>query len=180
MRDRAKENAPSNITSSQLNEIFLLREIKVVILADELFDLVRVDVVAVDGLAVLVTGDILHDAVTVIMAIAGASVAGVHLAQDACPLPMKELTALGFTDARVAEVRALERMALGALGALFAEAVEAKRPAYESTWRHFGVSIPAVRVGAVILHEMQTSRRPLRRQVVGEIAGVAVCAFAFL
>lgn len=42
------------------------------------------------------------------------------------------------------------------------------------------MSISAVRVGAAILNKMQAGGGAFRRQFVREIAGIPVCAFAFL
>jgi hypothetical protein len=93
---------------------------------------------------------------------------------------MRELTPLGFTNPSVAEVWAFESVPIGAVGALFTVAVESKGPAYWRTWRHFHVSIPAVRFVAAVLGKVQASGSSLGDQIMGKVASIAVDAFALL
>lgn len=163
--------------SSQMDEVLLLSKVKTVfILPYELIDLVGVHVITINRFAIFVTGYVLHVIIIRIIAVAGRG----GLAQDACPLPVQELTALGFTDAGVAEVRTLESMTLSALCTFLAITVNTKGSTYRGTWRHLDVSIPAARVGAVILDEMQTGWSPFSTHIVREIALVPVHTFAFL
>jgi len=64
-------------------------------------------------------------------------------------------------------------MAIRAAGTLFAVAKLAERPTYWRSWRHFHVSILAVRLHAVVLEEMQASRRSFWAEIMGKIASRA-------
>jgi hypothetical protein len=145
MRDGSRSR-----TTLQVNEVLLLDEVDaIVILSDELFDLVRVHIVAVNRVSIFVTGDIVH--LVLVVGILGATVG---LSEDACPLSMKKLTTLGFTDARVAEVGTLEGVTLGACRTLLTVAIYTKGATYRCTWRNFDMSISAAWVGAAVLHKM--------------------------
>src|SRR4051794_18538150 len=74
-------------------------------LVNELVNRVRVNIVAVDTLPIIVAGDILHFDVRFLSP-----------AESACPLPVRKLTALGVTDARVAEVGTFEYVPVMAVG----------------------------------------------------------------
>ena len=139
-------------------------------LTEELINLIGVHIVAIDGFSVVVAGQILH---LLIFDSAG-------LAESACPLPMRELTALGPTNPSVAVVWAFESMAVGAVGPLFAVAIYPEGPANRRTWRHFHVSIPAVGLGAVIFGKVQARWGSLRGQIMRQVAGLAHDAIALL
>lgn len=162
----------NNAAASQLDKIPLLREVEPpgLVLANKLVNLVRVHVVAVDRLPVLVAGDVFH----LLVFHAGRVPAGGPPAEDACPLSVGELTPLDLTDARVAEVGALDGVAVRAAGALLAVAVEAEIPADGGSWGHFYVSILAVRLGATVSGKMQAGRGALRGGVMREIAVLAI------
>jgi hypothetical protein len=172
-RDMADRGA-----ASQLDEVPLLRQIKtpVVVLANELVHLFRVNIVVVYRLPILVAGDIYHFLIFRVREITATS----HSSEDACPLPMRQLTPLVFTDPRVAEVRALERVAIRTAGAFVAVSVKAEIAAYWSCWWNFHVSILAVRLGATIPGKMQTGRGAFGGRVMREIAILAVEAVTLL
>jgi len=143
-----------------------------VIWAEELVNLIRVDIVD----RPIVAGDIIHLHVVIPSAIRGV----VGLSEGACPFPMRKLTPLGSTDPSVAEVWALKCVSVGAFGTLLAVTVQPKGSAHGSTWRHFHVSIPAVRVGAAVPCKVQARKDALGGQVMGKIAGITVAALPLL
>ncbi|KAK7744902.1 hypothetical protein SLS53_003135 [Cytospora paraplurivora] len=96
--------------------------------ANKLFDLVRINIIAVDRVAAIVARKI-----TLITVANRLLKSGIGLSEDACPLAMGKLTALSLTDAGVAEVGAFESMAIGAADTLVAVTVQAKGTAYRST-----------------------------------------------
>lgn len=99
-----------------------------VFLANEFFDLVRINIIAADRVAAIIAGQIVLIIVTNRLL-----KSGIGLSEDACPLAMGKLTTLGLTDAGVAEVWTFERMAIRATDALVAIAVQAKGLADWST-----------------------------------------------
>lgn len=67
---------------------------------------------------------------------------------------MRALAALKSTDARIAEVRALEYMPIGALRSLLAISIDPKGSAYWVSWGMLGMNIRAGRVVAIALGEV--------------------------
>jgi hypothetical protein len=88
------------------------------------------------------------------------------------------LTALNFTGSSVAKVGTLEYVTVRALGPLVAISVEAKCATNGIRLRMFGMHIRAGRVVALAFRKVQAQRRSFLCDFVGEVARVALGAFA--
>lgn len=91
---------------------------------------------------------------------------------------MEEFTSDCFTSARVAEVGAFRDMTLGAVSPLLAKTTEPEGPADRGAWSGFGVSVGAVKFGAVTFGIMQAIGDTLGGHVMRQVARVATSTLA--
>lgn len=152
---------------SEADIILLLEEVHVIsLVTDELLHFIRVDVITATGI-IFVARNIFC---------LGSQSAGACSAQDAGPLSVEQLTARGFTDAAIAEIRALEDMSLRALCTFAAVAVFAKVSAHGVSKRVLGVNIGTRIVVAFAFGKMHAERSTFLRALMGKITGLAVLA----
>lgn len=155
------------LPTSESDVVLLLFKVQAIVFwTDELIDLIRVHIVATDGFSIIIiiiTINIFHGVIVVGDA---AEAVVVLFALHTCFLAMEKLATLGLTDARVAKVRTLKGMALGARSTFLAVTVKAKGPTYRSTWSNLSVSILAVGVSTLVSQEMQASRHALGGHIV--------------
>lgn len=128
--------------------------------AHKLVNFVRVNVVTIDRF--VVAGNV---AVGVIRTIIRRGVV-IGASHEAGSLAVRQLTALDFTDTRIAKVGAFKDMALGTVGATIAVAMEAKGPAHGCARGNLGVSIGTMGIGTIAFGIVNAKRRAFRCQVV--------------
>ncbi len=134
---------------SETDKIRLRGETQIfdIILSDELFYSVGINVVAIRRKIIIIARYVIHPLRR--RAVAGS-------AKDACPFYMGTLTALDLTNTCVAKIRAFIYVTVWALGSLVTVSIGPKSPTYGIALGMLSMEIGAGRVDTLSLGEMHT------------------------